>query len=261
MCGRFALPIPFARLVGLMRGNPAFAVVEPPEADGRWRPSWNVSPRTTVPALVATSGGAAEWRFLRWGLVPRWASDPAVGDRLINARGETVAEKPSFREAWKKRRCLVPVTAFYEWRKVGSRREPWAFGPGTEGGEILWIGGIHESWTQPDGGELATFAIVTTAANAVVAPVHDRMPVVVAGAGHRRWLGLGGDGEPGLPQELVVSPAPEAIRCWRVSRAVNDARRDGAECLEPVSDQASGTGSGTASDRGPDLDAGVGLFG
>jgi putative SOS response-associated peptidase YedK len=269
MCGRVANPIPFARLVGLMRGDGSFPVVEPPDADGRWRPSWNVAPRTTVPALVATAGGAAEWRFLRWGLVPRWASDPAVGDRLINARGETVAEKPSFRDAWRKRRCLVPVAAFYEWRKLGSRREPWAFGPGKEGGEVLWLGGIHESWTQPDGGELSTFAIVTTAANAVVAPVHDRMPVVVAEDGHRRWLGLGGDGAAELPQELVVPAPPEAIRGWRVSAAVNDARRDGAECLEPVqglvsdpvSDPGSGLGSEATPDRGSDLGSGVGLFG
>lgn len=236
MCGRFALPIPFARLVGLMRGDGPFPVVEPREADGRWRPSWNVAPRATVPAVVAGGDGMAEWRLLRWGLVPRWASDPAIGDRLINARGETIAEKRSFREAWRTRRCLVPVAAFYEWRKVGTRREPWAFGPSSGGDEVLWLGGIHESWKAPDGGELATFAVVTTAANDVVAPVHDRMPVVVVGEGHRRWLGIGGDGPSGPPRECVT-PAPcGVLRRWRVSTLVNDARRDGPECIEPVHD-------------------------
>ena len=240
MCGRFALPIPFARLVGLMRGDDSFPVVEPHDADGRWQPSWNIAPRTTVPALVATSGGAAEWRFLRWGLVPRWASDPAVGDRLINARIETVATKPSFREAWRRRRCLVPVAAFYEWKKLGSRREPWAFGPAEGGGEVLWLGAIHESWTGPGGETLVSFAIVTTAANDIVAPVHDRMPVLVGEAGKACWLGIGPGPDREPPTGFEVSKV--ALRAWRVSSVVNDARRDGAACLEPPGEGLFGSG-------------------
>lgn len=237
MCGRFALPIPFDRLAGLMRGDAGFPVVDPGEPDVRWKPSWNVAPRAVVPVIVAGEGGCAEWAFLRWGLVPRWASDPAIGDRLINARAETVAEKPSFRDAWRKRRCLIPVAAFYEWKRVGSRREPWAFGPGPAAGpeaEVLWLGGLHESWKSPDGSRLATFAIVTTAANEVVAPVHDRMPVVVDGADRRAWIGLDSARGPSFPEGLL-SPAPAgSLRAWRVSTVVNDARRDGPECSAPL---------------------------
>ena len=229
MCGRFALPIPFARLVGLMRGESGFPVAEPAGPDARWKPSWNVAPRAVVPAITLGESGSAAWNFLRWGLVPRWAADPSIGDRLINARGETVAGKPSFREAWRKRRCLVPAAAFYEWRKVGSRREPWAFGPEAE---LMWLGGIHESWKAPDGSELATFAIVTTAANEVGAPVHDRMPVVVGPADRARWIGLGGGHHP-PPEGLLVPAGAGVLRAWRVSTLVNDARRDGPECLAP----------------------------
>lgn len=240
MCGRFALPIPFARLVGLMRGRGDLPVSEPAADDGRWRPSWNIAPRATVPALVAGKDGAAAWSFLRWGLVPRWAPDPAIGDRLINARIETVATKPSFREAWRRRRCLVPVAAFYEWKRLASGREPWAFGPVSGGGEVLWLGAIHESWIGPSGEGLATFAIVTTAANEVVRPVHDRMPVIVGDGRWARWLGVcsGPDSEPPSGFE-----APQVIiRAWRVSTVVNDARHDGAECLEPPAEGLFGSG-------------------
>jgi putative SOS response-associated peptidase YedK len=242
MCGRLALPIPFARLVGLLRGDPGFPAGAAGEDDDRWRtapwkPSWNIAPRATIPAVVLGEDGVATWKFLRWGLVPRWADDPSIGDRLVNARAETIALKPSFREAWRKRRCLVPAAAFYEWKRAGARREPWAFGPGPAYGPdaaVIWLGGIHESRRAPDGSESATFAIVTTSANEVVAPVHDRMPVVVSPDERARWIGLGsGTGQP-PPEELLGPVAPGLLRAWRVSTFVNDARRDGEECLVPL---------------------------
>lgn len=218
-----------------MHGTGAWVPTAVPEVPPGWKPSWNVAPRAVLPALVAEDGRAS-CRFLRWGLVPRWADDPAIGDRLVNARAETVAEKPSFRDAWRRRRCLVPVVAFYEWKRVGNRREPWAFGPAAGDEPFLWLGGLHETWKAPDGSERASFAIVTTAANGTVAPVHDRMPVTLAAGDRPRWLGIEASAGDEPPADLLGPAVESAMRRWRVSTAVNDARRDGPECLDPVPD-------------------------
>jgi putative SOS response-associated peptidase YedK len=124
--------------------------------------------------------------LLRWGLVPHWAKDPTIGNRLANARGESVAEKPAFREAFRKRRCLVPADGFYEWKTEGRTKQPYYFS--RVSGEPLALAGLWESWRAPDGSILRTVGLITTAANALMEPIHERMPVILEPEDWAGWL-------------------------------------------------------------------------
>ena len=167
--------------------------------------------------------------MVKWGLVPYWAKDPSMGARMNNARAETVAEKPSFREAYRKRRCLIPASGFYEWQELGGKmrgsqaKQPWYIHP--REGELFAFAGLWESWNGP-GGVLETCAIVTTEPNEVMAPIHERMPVIVAPADYGRWL----DGAEGL-----LGPCPAStIAAYPVSKAVNRAANDSPDLLVPL---------------------------
>lgn len=212
MCGRYALhasPEVIALQFGLAT-VPAFA------------PRYNIAP--TAQVLVVREGGAA---MVRWGLVPRWAKDPSMGARMNNARAETVAGKPSFREAWRKRRCLIPASGFYEWKLEHGLKQPYYIHPAA--GELFAFAGLWERW-EGAGGPLETCAVITTEANAVMAPIHDRMPVLVAPEDYRGWL----DG--GERAAALLAPCPPgAIAARRVSRAVNRAANDGPDLLLPAS--------------------------
>jgi putative SOS response-associated peptidase YedK len=213
MCGRFAL---HARpeVVALQ-----FALgAVPPLA-----PRYNIAPASEI--LVVREGGAAA---LRWGLVPRWAKDPAAGARMINARAETVAGKPSFREAYRRRRCLVPASGFYEWRRSGPAKQPFYVRPAA--GELFAFAGLWERWEGPDG-PLETCAVITTQANEVMAPIHDRMPVIIPPGDHSRWL----DCAPRNDVGALLRPCdPGSILAHPVSRAVNSARNDSPELILPL---------------------------
>jgi len=200
MCGRYALhasPEVIALAFGLAR-VPAFA------------PRYNIAPASQV--LVIRNDEAA---MVRWGLVPRWAKDPSVGARMNNARAETVAEKPLFRDAYRKRRCLIPASGFYEWKTEAGGKQPYYVLPSA--GALFAFAGLWENWAGPEGA-LQTCALITTEANGNMRRVHDRMPVIVAPEDYRKWL-AGGEG--------LLRPCPEnAIEIRRVSRAVNRARND-----------------------------------
>ena len=165
--------------------------------------------------------------MLRWGLVPFWAKDPSIGNRMINARSETVAEKPSFRNAYKKRRCLVLADGFYEWRKEGDVKTPYFIS--LADGLPFAFAGLWEDWNSKESDEsLQTTAIITTAANDFMATLHQRMPVVMRPAEAARWL----DGDMELLPELIDdSPAFQA---WPVDRKVNNARNEGADLIDPA---------------------------
>jgi putative SOS response-associated peptidase YedK len=157
-----------------------------PDPASAWSPSYNIAPTQALVVL----GARAEQRIVRvvrWGLVPRWASDRKLAASMVNARGETVAERPAFREAFKKRRCAVLATGWFEWRSEGKQKRPhWFHAPG---GEILALAGLWERWIDPaTGEELRTCAVITTAPNALAATIHDRMPVVLDRAGLDGWL-------------------------------------------------------------------------
>ena len=151
-------------------------------------PRYNIAPTQPVSAILEVAQtGERFLDLLRWGLVPSWAKDSAIGNKMINARSETVAEKPAFRTSLKRRRCLIPTDGFYEWDKTGGTRQPYHFR--RKDGELFGFAGLWDEWTAPDGSPLRTCTILTTAANAVVGPYHDRMPVILRSAdAEERWL-------------------------------------------------------------------------
>ena len=228
MCGRFTQTCSWRQIHDLL------ALEGPPV---ELAPRYNVAPGQQV-AAVRLEQGARRLAMLRWGLIPAWARDPAVAYRLINARAETAASKPSFRGALRSRRCLVPSTGFYEWRRSGSVRQPFLIGRGDAG--VMLLAGLWERWTVPRGlsltGSLAalqpgdaleTCTLLTTAANAAVAPVHHRMPVILAPEAWGAWL----EGEP-----CALGPCdPEALTVRPVSTRVNSAANDDAACMAEVS--------------------------
>lgn len=205
------------------------------------QPRYNIAPSQDIVAIIrAASGGgdaavARAATAFRWGLVPSWAKDPAMGARMINARGETVAEKPSFKAAFRRRRCLIPASGFYEWqdRGAGPRQPVWIAPPG---GGLITFAGLWEAWMGPDGSELETCTIVTTAANETLRPFHHRMPVILAPDSFGAWLGDGTEDR--LDRETALAllrPAPEnTVAAVPVDRAVNDIRNDTPELIEAV---------------------------
>ncbi|HET9691934.1 MAG TPA: SOS response-associated peptidase [Acidimicrobiales bacterium] len=243
MCGRYTSTTPAAVLAS------TFAVdeVAVDALDARW----NVAPTTDVPVVATRSSGARVLGTMRWGLVPPWARGPEVGARMINARAEGLASRAAFRAPLARRRCIVPADAFYEWQAAGAggRRAPkvpWAFA--RLDGAPMAFAGLWETWRDPAAGPgapaLRTWAVVTTAANACVARVHHRMPVVLGPGQWDRWLAP----EPLDADELaaVCAPAPDAwFSAWPVGTAVNHVANDGPTLLEPAPRAPSPTGSDT----------------
>ena len=171
--------------------------------------------------------------MLRWGLIPPWSKDASIASKLINARGETVAEKPSFRSAYESRRCLVPVDGFYEWRTEGGKKQP--FRIGFREGKPFAFAGLWESWTVPEGlkdtgDTVETFTIVTTNANPKLVPIHHRMPVIVDPTDYELWLEGGSD-----EANAVIKPfSQDDMAFYRVSTRVNNVRNAAEACVEPL---------------------------
>lgn len=189
--------------------------------------SWNVAPRQD--ALVVRrhhETGERHLNLLTWGLVPAWTKELAAARRPINARAETVATSGMFRSAFAARRCIVPADAFYEWKVSAGAKQPYAVARGD--GQPMAFAGLWEGWRAPDGEVLRTFTIITTEANAVLAPIHARMPVVLEPADWPAWLGeTSGD-----PAGLMRPAGEDVLRAWPVSTRVNNVRNDGPELLE-----------------------------
>ena len=183
---------------------------------------------------AAAGGAGRELAMLRWGLIPSWAKGASIGNKMINARSETVAEKPSFRSAFHNRRCLVPADGFYEWRREGETKQP--FRIGMKGGAAFAFAGLWESWQGiEDGSEIETFTILTAVANRKLRPIHPRMPVVVEPKSYQIWL----DASPDNTEQalFVLLPFPdEPMAFYRVSSRVNSPRNDDPECVKPISD-------------------------
>ncbi len=216
MCGRFTLtakPETIAR---------SFQLPTVPEVD----PRYNIAPTQTVLTVVLEN--QRTWKSMRWGLVPKWAKDAKIGNKLINARSETAAEKPSFRNAFKRRRCLIVADGFYEWKRTDDRKQPYYFYCGDR--VPFAFAGLWETW-QPDGQEaIVSCTILTQSANDAVKSVHPRMPVILAPQHYDRWL------DPNLtdPEEiaaLLSDRFPEKIAAFPVSSAVNNPRHDNIECV------------------------------
>lgn len=199
-------------------------------------PRYNVAPTQDAPVLRLDKEGRRELIQMRWGLVPLWAKDLSMGARCINARAESLERKPAFREAFRQRRCLVPTDGFYEWEKKGKVRQPWRIGPAEDG--LMALAGLWERWRAPDGGVVRSFAVITTDANELVAPLHERMPAVIPPDGFSEWL------DPATsPERLreMLRPYPSnRMKAYPVSRRVNDVRNDDPSCIEPFSQSATG---------------------
>jgi len=203
MCGRFVLVTDLSVVAEL------FGVAD---VSLSFLPDRDIHPGRPVPAVIGTARGnrlASFW----WGLVPFWAKDPSIGPRLINARAETVAQKPAFQNAFRKRRCLIPADGFYEWKKEGMSKKPFRFG--LKSGEPFVFAGLYEQWAAAGQKPLDTCTIITTRANEAVAAVHDRMPVIVPKAARELWLNveiqdpalLAGVLKPYPAQEMISEPA------------------------------------------------------
>ena len=225
MCGRFSLFVP----PGILEERFDAAVA------GAFVPRFNVAPRDDVAAIRDDDPGTID--SLSWGLVPGWVDDPDDFPRPINARAETVAEKPSFRDAFAERRCLVLADGFYEWKGRRGSKQPYRVT--RTDGEPFAFAGLWETWGS-NGGTLRTTTIITTAANETVGAIHDRMPVILARDEERRWLSAA------APDDLqsMLDPYPDDdLEAYPVSRAVNDPSNDSPDVVEPVDvDEQSGLG-------------------
>jgi len=202
-------------------------------------PDFNVAPGRNVP-IVAEHDAVRVLERLRWGLVPRWAKDPSIGDRMINARAETVASKPAFKGAFKRRRCIIPADGFFEWQKVPGHRQKQPYFIFGRDRLTLAFAGLWEAWhdaSHPDDAPLRSFAIITTTANATVAPVHDRMPVILPESSWDRWLCPENDDAESLV--AMLAPAREGVLdLYPVSTAVNRPHNHGATLVEPITGSA-----------------------
>jgi putative SOS response-associated peptidase YedK len=220
MCGRYTHKLTWPEIVEL------YGLTEPAGPPPALKPRYNIAPTQLAPVLRQAKNGR-ELALLRWGLVPGWAKDPSIGNRLINARSETAAQKPSFRAAMRSRRCLVLASGFYEWQKAGKAKQPWWIG--MAGGAPFAMAGLWESWRDPAVGDrLETFTILTTEANAMLAPIHQRMPVIVDRADHDAWLT-----GPSFAQLLRAHPVA-GMAAHPVSSWVNSPAHDDPRCEEPV---------------------------
>lgn len=193
-------------------------------------PRYNVAPTQYAP--VITNESSKELSMYRWGLVPSWAKEISIGSKMINARADGIAEKPSFRSAFKRRRCLVPVTGFYEWQKgEGKTKTPMYIHLKDQ--ELFALAGLWEVWHSPDGDELRTFTIITTDANDFMTPIHNRMPVILRKADYATWLDP--DEVPASVLQPLLKPFdPRQMDAYEVSRAVNTPSIDEPDLIRPV---------------------------
>lgn len=221
MCGRMAMTLPPDAMAQLFAAAPANDL--PPV------PNYNVCPTDPVPIVTSDAEGGRKLRPMRWGFIPRWYKDPSAGPLLINARAETLAEKPAFRTAARTRRGVVIATGFYEWTKdAEGGRDPWYIS--RIDGAPLAFAAVWQDWRAPDGEAQLTCAIVTTGANAPMQAIHHRMPVILAQKDWPLWLG-----EQGKGAATLMTPAADDLLEWhRVSRTVNSNRASGAALIEPL---------------------------
>jgi putative SOS response-associated peptidase YedK len=193
----------------------------------KMEPRYNIAPGQQAAAVLFD--GRRKVEGLQWGLIPFWAKDPKIGYKLINARAETLASKPSFRNSLKNKRCLVVADGFYEWRQEGSKKTPMFVR--LKSGKPFGFAGLYDDWKSPERKKIRTFTIITTLPNKLLAPIHDRMPVILPREAYGAWLGE----ENGREILELMRPFPEkAMEAYRVSPAVNSPNNDGPDCIRPI---------------------------
>lgn len=218
MCGRFTIILPPEVLAEI------FGLPELPRIEARY----NIAPTQEVVVIRQNAEGMRQMVTMKWGLIPSWAKDPHIGNKLINARCESVHEKPAFRQAIRTRRCIIPASGFYDWTHT-DKKIP--FYVSMADGSPMAFAGIWDSWKAPDGSRLESFTILTTNANSLIAPIHDRMPVILHPAEFVLWL----DRDITEPEKLtrLYQPYPsDLLRAWPVSSVVNSPRNETPACIE-----------------------------
>jgi len=224
MCGRFALysdPLTLARRFGV-------------DTPAELRPHYNVAPTQIIP-IIREEESKRRFALARWGLIPHWAKDMEIGYSTINARAETVADKPAFRNAFRRRRCLIPADAYYEWQVVSDSKtkQPWFIV--LRDRKPMAFAGLWEVWHGAEGVTVESCSIIVTEANEIMRPIHDRMPVILPTESWDAWIKSDAVDKLGLLNLLKPYPAKE-MEAWPVSTKVNNPRNDSAECMELVND-------------------------
>lgn len=222
MCGRFTTDIPLELLVEI------FGLAEAPVTT----PRYNIAPTQQIPVIRQYADGQNHLDHLRWGLIPSWAQDKSIGSKMINARSETLTEKPAFKQAVRYRRSVVPCSGFYEWLTEGKVKLPWYIR--LKDGSPMVFAGLWETWKSPEG-EVESFTILTTAANRLIEPLHDRMPVILHPNEYRTWLDRNTTNPAGLMRLFQPYPA-DLMDMWRVSPMVNSVKNESADLIMPVKD-------------------------
>jgi putative SOS response-associated peptidase YedK len=222
MCGRFLLTASGEELANL------FELAEVPSLE----PRYNIAPTQPMAAVRLVEGTSKrEWVWLRWGLVPSWSKDPRSGIKAINARSESVAEKPAFRSAFRRRRCLVPASGYYEWRTIGGKKQPYLIG--FRDGKPVALAGMWERWKGPSGEVIDSCSVLTTEANELVRSVHDRMPVILEPRSFQEWLDP--FSVPADSPGSLLRPFPsERMIVYPVDSWVNNARFEDPACAQPL---------------------------
>lgn len=219
MCGRYTLRVTQAELREFFRAIGEF----------QQRRMYNIAPSHTV-AIIREQGGVRTLSGVHWGLIPFWAKESKIGYSMINARSETVATKPSFREPFKKRRCLIPIDGFYEWKREEQENQPFFIHRQDDG--LFAFAGLWDSWQAPDGHTIESCSIITTEPNQMMSKIHDRMPVILPISAYDAWLNTPPEKSAGLKSLLVPLPEGE-LTCHPVSKLVNKPTNDVPQCIEP----------------------------
>lgn len=220
MCGRFTLS-QSSEIIAK-----TFHLAEVPTLE----PRYNIAPTQMIATVLQIEQNERQFQLLRWGLIPSWAKDAAMGTRLINARAETVAEKPSFRSAFRHRRCLVIADGFYEWQRQERKKQPFYFR--LKDGQLFAFAGLWERWQDPNGNAIASCTILTTEANELLSPIHDRMPVILAPKDYDLWLT--DIQNPTNLQHLLRPYKAEAMTSYAVSTNVNNPANNSPECINSL---------------------------
>ena len=224
MCGRFTLRVDLRSVVE------RFRLHDPAQLD--WEPRFNIAPTQTILAVRRNAAGERELVGLRWGLIPSWAKDAAIGNRLINARAETVSEKPAFRAAYARRRCLVPADGYYEWMR-GEKGQKQPYWIGLRDQPLFAIAGLWETWRDPKGARIESVTLLTTAANGATRSIHPRMPVILRPGLEPTWLGE----TDATRDELSACLMPyrsAAMNFFPVSSYVSRPQNEGPQCVAPA---------------------------
>ncbi|TCN24821.1 SOS response-associated peptidase [Mesobacillus foraminis] len=224
MCGRFTLTADFEQLIERFE-------IESFHLDDEYVPSYNIAPSQSVLAVI-NNGHINKMGYLKWGLIPSWAKEPSIGYKMINARGESLMEKPSFKNAYRKKRCLVIADSFYEWSRVGGKKKiPMRIKLKTD--EVFAMAGLWEQWKTPIGDSVFSCTVITTAPNQLVRNIHDRMPVILRPEDEKVWL------DPSIQDPHLLDPLlrpldPELMDAYEVGPAVNSPKNNSAELIQRI---------------------------